>query len=233
VPTEALLASDYLGARAASIGPQRGPDPTPGEVVLPAAPSGPLCPEGDDTTHIVVVDGAGNAVSMTSSIENAFGSGVFVEGFLLNNQLTDFDFAPIRPDGAAAANAPAACKRPRSSMSPLLVLDDQGVELAVGSPGGSRIIQYTARVVVDVLEHGVPVDEAIARPNVVARNDGVEVEEGCGRPAPDGIVESLGVAGHRVVRTELNSGLHGIQRTEAGWRAGVDPRREGDAVAVE
>jgi gamma-glutamyltranspeptidase/glutathione hydrolase len=233
VPTDALLSADYLAMRAGAIGASRGPAPAPGELPLPEASEAPLCPEGRDTTHLVVVDGEGNVVSMTSSIENAFGSGLFVEGFLLNNQLTDFDFAPTRPDGSPVANRVEACKRPRSSMSPVVVLGEDGVELAVGSPGGSRIIQYTARVVVDVLEHGVSVQEAIARPNLVSRGDHVEVEVGCGTPAPDAALQVLGEGGHPVVRTELNSGLHGIQRTARGWRAGVDPRREGAAVAVE
>jgi len=233
VPTEALLDSAYLASRAASIGSTRGPTPSPGEVALPAAPTEPLCSEGRDTTHLVVVDGEGNAVSMTSSIENAFGSGLFVEGFLLNNQLTDFDFAPTRDDGSAVANRVQACKRPRSSMSPLIVLGANGVELAVGSPGGSRIIQYTARVVVDVLEHGASVHEAIARPNLVSRGDHVEVEDGCGTPAPTVDLQVLTDGAHPVVRTELNSGLHGVERTAEGWRAGIDPRREGAAVAVE
>jgi len=232
VPTDALLATSYLSGRAEGIGERRGPAPSAGELALPAAPTASLCPEGKDTTHIVVVDREGSVVSMTSSIENAFGSGLFVEGFLLNNQLTDFDFVP-EVDGRAVANRPGACKRPRSSMSPLIVTGDDGVELAVGSPGGSRIIQYTARVAVDVLEHGLGVHEAIGRPNVVSRGDVVEVETGCGSPAPTGTLEDLEAAGHSVKRTELNSGLHGIQRTAEGWTAGIDPRREGAAVAVE
>ncbi len=233
VPTKALLDGDYLASRAAVIGPTRGPPPAAGVVAMPAPPTDPLCPEGRDTTHLVVVDGEGNVVSMTSSIENAFGSGLFVEGFLLNNQLTDFDFAPTRDDGSAVANRVQACKRPRSSMSPLIVLGADGVELAVGSPGGSRIIQYTARVVVDVLEHGASVQEAIARPNVVSRGEHVEVEEGCGSPAPAASLQVLSDGAHPVVRTELNSGLHGIERTAEGWRAGIDPRREGAAAAVD
>jgi len=235
VPAEALVSEAYLQSRRPLIGPERQPTVEPGELAVPAAPAGPLCPEGDDTSHLVAIDAAGNVVSMTSSVEMAFGSGRFVEGFLLNNQLTDFDFAPTRDDGSPRPNAVAACKRPRSSMAPILVLDADGeVEVAVGSPGGSRIISYVARVLHHVLDQGLDMQAAISRPNVVARSDNVELEEGCGIPRwTDAQVRGLTERGHEVTRRDLNSGLQGIQRIDGGWLGGVDPRREGQVIALQ
>ena len=235
VPTEALIDAAYLAERATGIGPTRTAAFTPGQLDVPAAPAEALCPEGADTSHLVVVDADGNVVTMTSSVEMAFGSGVMVGGFLLNNQLTDFDFTATRDDGSPRPNAAAACKRPRSSMAPILVLDAQGeVELAVGSPGGSRIISYVARVLHEVLDQGLDIQQAIARPNLVARTDEVEVEVGCGEPRWSAEqVQGLEALGHTVKRTDLNSGLQGIQRVDGGWVGGVDPRREGQVIAVE
>ena len=234
VPAEALVSPSYLAPRRPLIGAARAETVAAGVLEVPAAPGGALCPEGEDTSHLVAIDASGNVVTMTSSIEMAFGSGRFVEGFLLNNQLTDFDFSPTRDDGTARANAVAACKRPRSSMAPILVLDDAGqVELAVGSPGGSRIISYVARVLHHVLDQGLDIQQAISRPNVVARSTEVELEEGCGTPAwtPEQ-VQGLESLGHPVLRRDLNSGLQGIQRQGDHWVGGVDPRREGQVIAV-
>ncbi|HHO53972.1 MAG TPA: gamma-glutamyltransferase [Deltaproteobacteria bacterium] len=233
VPVAALLSDPYLAERSARLDPaQRLRVVEPG-LLQTSAVDAPACPEGADTTHLVVVDAAGNAVSMTSSIENAWGSGIWVDGFLLNNQLTDFARTPER-GGVAVANAVQPCKRPRSSMSPTLVLDPDGeLELLVGSPGGSRIIQYTARVLLDVLDHGSSVQEAIAHPNLAQTSQGLELEDDCGTPGwSAATVEALIALGHDVVRGSLNSGLHGIQRIDGAWVSGVDPRREGVAIAV-
>lgn len=234
VPTEALVDRAYLRERAAALAATRAEAYAPGALAVEATPAGDLCAEGADTSHLVAVDAAGNVVTMTSSVEMAFGSGVMVGGFLLNNQLTDFDFTATRDDGSPRPNAVAACKRPRSSMAPLLVLDDAGrVELALGSPGGSRIISYVARVLHEVLDQGLDLQTAIARPNLVARDRDVEMEIGCGEPAwsPDQ-VQALEGFGHTVRRTDLNSGIQGIQRQGDGWLGGVDPRREGQVIAV-
>lgn len=233
VPTEALLAPDYLAARSALLLPDARATIAPGQV--PFTPSdAPLCPAGKDTTHLVVADAAGNVVSMTSSIENAWGSGVFVEGFLLNNQLTDFARDPVGADGTPVANAAAACKRPRSSMSPLIVTKDGQVQMAVGSPGGAAIIQYTARTVIGALAQGMTLQEAVERPNLVRFGDKLLIEDDCGRPrVPEASREALRALGHDVVSSPFNSGLHGIERTPTGWRSAVDPRREGEAIAVE
>ncbi|MCB9689921.1 MAG: gamma-glutamyltransferase [Alphaproteobacteria bacterium] len=234
VPVDAMLADDYLASRGALMSVDaRLATVAAGELPLPVA-SGALCPEGRDTTQIVVVDGDGDVVSMTSSIENAFGSGLFVDGFLLNNQLTDFARDPVDEGGHPVANAVAACKRPRSSMAPTIVLDADGeVELALGSPGGSRIIGYVARVLVDVLDHGLDVQAAVSRPNL-AVTGAVELEDDCGEPAwPAETVAGLEGLGHTVKRGSLNSGLAAIQRVDDGWLGAVDPRREGEAVPVD
>lgn len=235
VPTQALLAPDYLAARSALLDPAARASIAPGDV--PFAPSdAPLCPEGKDTTHLVIVDAQGDVVSMTSSIENAWGSGVFVDGFLLNNQLTDFARDPRGPDGQTVANAAAACKRPRSSMSPLIVTDAEGqAVMAVGSPGGAAIIQYTARSVIGALAQGLTLQQAVERPNIVRYGDKLMIEDDCGRPrVPQASRETLRALGHDVITRSFNSGLHGIERTEDGrWRSAIDPRREGKAISVE
>jgi gamma-glutamyltranspeptidase/glutathione hydrolase len=225
---EAMLDPDYLRERATLIGEVALADIQPGSFALPPPPAAELCPEGNDTTHLIAVDRDGDVVSMTSSIENAFGSGLMVGGFLLNNQLTDFD-------GPGHPNAPAACKRPRSSMAPVMVLDENGeVELAVGSPGGARIISYVARVIDQVYTEEIDIQAAISRPNVTGWG---ELESGCGTPAlGPADVAALQDLGHERAHLEsvrLNSGLHGIQRVGDGWLGGVDPRREGEAIVVE
>jgi gamma-glutamyltranspeptidase/glutathione hydrolase len=235
VPVDALLSDAYLAARAEQIQPDgRLTDVAPGVVAFDGPQPAATCPEGRDTTHLVVADAAGNVVSMTSSIENAWGSGIFVGGFLLNNQLTDFSRAVTDDAGNPIANRVQACKRPRSSMAPILVFDGSGeVELALGSPGGSRIISYVARTLVGVLDHDLDIQAAIARPNVV-RTRVLELEDDCGAPGFDPAdVEALQALGHEVKRTSLNSGLQGIQRVGSGWIGGVDPRREGAVVPVD
>lgn len=236
VPTARLLDEAYLMQRAARIDPDVAlAEVEAGEIARPPDPPGPICPEPRDTTHFVVVDADGNVASVTNSIENAFGSGILVGGFLLNNQLTDFDFDPVGEGGALRANAVAACKRPRSSMAPTVVYGFDGqVHLALGSPGGSRIIPYVARVLVQAVDQGLGVQEAIAHPNLVATGRVVELEEDCGTPPwPAATVEALRARGHEVRLGSLNSGLHAIERVPGGWRSGVDPRRDGHAIAVE
>ncbi len=228
VPVDAMLDDAYLATRSRLLTSRRAEAFEPGELPVPTLPEAGACPEGDDTTHLVVIDASGDVVSLTSSIENAWGSGVMVDGFLLNNQLTDFARSP------GTANSPAACKRPRSSMSPTVVYGPDGaVELALGSPGGSRIIQYVARTLVGVLDHGLDAQAAITRPNL-ASGSSLELESDCGLPAwSDATVSALEGRGHPISRRSLNSGLHAIQVTPEGLLGAVDPRREGLAIAVE
>ena len=229
VPTAALLAPDYLARRAALITPGRALGTAdPGQLDREAgAPD--ISPELPSTSHMVAVDAQGNAVTMTASIEHAFGSRIMVRGFLLNNELTDFAFQP-EVDGRPVANRLAPGKRPRSSMAPTLVLDGAGEKLvmALGSPGGSRIIDYVARTLVWTLDFGLDVQTAIAAPNVVNRNGKTEIE---GMPGHETWTTrtraALTALGHDVVVRDLNSGLQAIQVTPTGYRGGADPRREG------
>jgi len=184
-------------------------------------------PERPSTSHLAVVDRWGDAVSMTSSIEGPFGSRLMVGGFMLNNELTDFSFRP-EADGLAVANRVEPGKRPRSSMAPTIVLDRDGrLVLAVGSPGGSRIIGYVAKTVIGALDWHLDVQAAIELPHVINRNGATELEEGTPVAA---LAEPLKALGHEVAVQAFSSGLQGIQATPQGLLGGADPRREGVAL---
>ena len=179
------------------------------------------------TTHLSVIDGFGNAVSMTSSVESAFGSRLMVRGFMLNNQLTDFSFRPAL-DGVAVANRVAPGKRPRSSMAPTLVFDGQGrLLLALGSPGGSRIIGYVAQTLIAMLDWGLDAQRALDLPHHVNRNGALDLEAGT---ALAELEAALAGRGHEVRLRQLNSGLHVVAVTPGGLEGGADPRREGVAL---
>ena len=179
------------------------------------------------TSHFVVVDAEGNVVSMTATVESVFGSTRMVGGMFLNNELTDFSRQPYDVHGKLVANAPGPDKRPRSSMTPTIVLDDQGEFLmATGSPGGSNIIAYVAKSLIGVLDWGLTPQQAAALPNVVARGKVVRVEANTGSEALISDLESMGftVDGSR----GENSGLSIVLRHKNGTlEGGVDPRREG------
>ena len=180
------------------------------------------------TSHISIVDRQGNAVSMTTSVEFMFGSGVMVEGFLLNNQLTDFSLSPS-VDGSPVLNRVEPNKRPRSSMSPTMVFDnDNNLKLVLGSPGGSRIINYVAQTMIGVLDYGLDVQQAINFPRITNRNDYTALEKGT---SIEKIKPALEALGHKVQIRDLNSGIHAIQVGEKSLIGGADPRREGIAVA--
>lgn len=228
LPFAALMSPAYLQQRAADIGLTspwkrvRAGEPY-GEIALVPGKS----PELPNTSHFSIIDKQGNAVSMTTSIEFMFGSGLMVGGFLLNNQLTDFSFAPMRGD-QAVANRVEPGKRPRSAMSPTMVFDHQGaLALVVGSPGGSRIMNYVAQTLIAVLDHQLDIQEAINLPRVTNRNDVTALEAGTFLEPLKPRLEKLG---HKVVITDLNSGLHGIQIKQGLLLGGADPRREGVAV---
>ena len=230
VPMEGLLAGDYLDARAKLIDPTTaGPPPGPGapKGTGPRAPDRTLEPGG--TTHMVVVDKDGNAVSMTTTVESIFGDGKMVGGFFLNNQLTDFSFTPNDRDGAPAANAPAGGKRPRSSMAPAIVLDRQGRFFAgAGSPGGPSIIAFNLKVLVGLLDWKLSVQEAINLPNLIAF-DTIYASEPARYPA--GVVAGLAAKGVAIRGGPFGegSGEQGVEMTPRGLRGGADPRREGVA----
>jgi len=230
VPVEGLLDRDYLAARRALIRPDQAIE----QITHGAPPGAPdaaadTTPDNPGTSHFSIRDRYGNVVSMTTTIESGFGNNRMTEGgFLLNNQLTDFAFIPADADGRGHPNAPAPGKRPRSSMSPAIVFGPDGrFVLATGSPGGNSIIAYTAKTLVAMLDWGLTAQEAAELPNVVARGDVVNVEEGF----DETVLESLREAGYEIRdgRGE-NSGVHIIHLLEDGTLAGgADPRRDGAA----
>ena len=232
VPTEGLLAKDYLAQRAALIGATAGPPPQPGRPKGAGVRAPDNTKEPGGTSHFVVVDAAGNVVSMTTTVESIFGSGRMVGGFFLNNQLTDFSFAPENSDGTPAANAVAGGKRPRSSMAPLIVLDREGrFVAALGSPGGSSILAYNLKALVGVLDWRLSMQDAVALPNLIARGASYMAETDKFAP---GVVEGLAERG--VTFTAVGgegSGLHGVMVTPQGLSGGADPRREGVARGLE
>ena len=178
------------------------------------------------TTHLVIVDAEGNAVSMTSSIEAAFGSRIMVRGFLLNNQLTDFSFRP-EVGGKPVVNRVEPGKRPLSSMAPTVVYDPAGHIIAVlGSPGGSRIINYVAKTLLALLALNLSPAEAVALPHFGSRNGPTELERGTSLEAMRPQLEKLG---HDVKVDDMTSGLSIILRRGSEWIGSADPRREGAA----
>jgi gamma-glutamyltranspeptidase/glutathione hydrolase len=238
VPTSGLLDPDYLADRAQRIDPGQSmgaaePGTPPG---APSARRTARSPERPSTSHFSVVDRVGNVVSMTTSVENVFGSRLVTRGFVLNNQLTDFAFVPTEGD-RAVANRVQPGKRPRSSMAPVIVFDRASGEplAAVGSPGGSRIIGYVAGALIGLLDGGLPADEAVRLPHVVNRNGATEVGARGWDPGDrEAVVAALRAKGHEVRVTPMASGLHAVARPapDAAWRGGADPRREGEPVSV-
>jgi gamma-glutamyltranspeptidase/glutathione hydrolase len=217
VPVAQMLAPKYLEARARLIG----------ERSMGFALPGTLDPETPGTSHLSVVDGDGNALAMTTSIEMGFGSRILVRGFLLNNQLTDFSFRPeylLRP----AANRVEGGKRPRSSMAPTLVFGRDGrFKMALGSPGGLAIINFVAKTLVATLDWGMDIQQAISAPNFGSTNGPTLLERGT---AIEDLGDALAERGHVLNFARLTSGLHGIERVAGGWRGGADPRRAGAAA---
>ncbi|WP_103172440.1 gamma-glutamyltransferase [Paracoccus sp. SY] len=183
-------------------------------------------PELPSTTHISIVDSYGNALSMTTTIENGFGSRVMTGGFLLNNELTDFSFETYDADGWPIANAVAPGKRPRSSMAPTIVLKEGSPVMVIGSPGGSRIIGYVARAIIAHLDWGMDIQAALAAPNIVNRFGPMDVEAGL----PAALTQGLAEMGFELNETDLTSGLQGIVIGPDGLTGGADPRREGIAL---
>ena len=234
-----LLDRRYLASRAARIG-ERSEGIAPAGEPPGARPQGiaGVAPEQPSTSHLSIMDAQGNAVSMTTTIEDQFGARIMVRGFLLNNQLTDFSFVP-KAGGSTVANRIEPGKRPRSSMSPTLVFESAGgpedgprrgrLVMVIGSPGGAQIIGYVARTLLLTLGAGLPLQQAIDLPNVGDRNGPIEVEAG---RIPVELVTALKARGHEIVERPMTSGLHGIVRhcDRAGrctLSGGADPRREG------
>ncbi|MBX7229519.1 MAG: gamma-glutamyltransferase [Burkholderiaceae bacterium] len=246
VPVAGLLNPEYLKRRALLINPEKSMG-----VPVAGVPEGVSVFSGIDqslslpsTSHISIVDQDGNAVSMTTSIENVFGSLQMVGGFLLNNQLTDFSFKPVDSTGKAVANRLEPGKRPRSSMSPTIVFNENNqVEMIIGSPGGSNIIQYVVKTLVGVIDWKLNIQQAINLPNFGAQTSAVTSLERL--TSAEGLENGLKAKGHTISIVDINSGLHGItfngqradgsvgafaQAVDKKWAGGADPRREGIAA---
>ncbi|WP_217474719.1 gamma-glutamyltransferase [Stutzerimonas stutzeri] len=229
-----MLAPKYLKQRAELIGPRSmgtAEAGEPGEMPVAFAPQREQPEYG--TSHISIVDAQGNALAMTTTIEQAFGSRLLNDGgtglpggYLLNNELTDFAFEPRDAQGMPVANRVEPNKRPRSSMSPTLVFNAAGDQLmaSVGSPGGAAIIHFTAKTLLGMYGWGLDAQRAIDLPNFGSFNGPTVLEAG---RFPEATVESLEARGHQVNEVEMTSGLQAIQRTSSGWFGGADPRREG------
>ena len=226
IPTQELLKADYIRQRSALITEKDTPA-VAGEPMEKLAYAQDDAYELPSTTHVSIVDSAGNAVSMTSSIEMAFGSTVMVNGYILNNQLTDFALSP-KKDGKLLANRVEAGKRPRSSMSPVMVFNKDGsLRLVVGSPGGSRIINYVAHVLVGVLDWNLTAQQAINLGRVTNRNRYTTLEKNM---PIEKLEASLTKRGHTVHIRDLNSGLHAVELINGALYGAADPRREGIAL---
>ena len=234
VPVAGLVSPAYLANRATLIGERSMGTAKPGTppgVQLAYAPD--RSPLRISTSQVVAVDDLGGAVSMTTTVEAAFGSHLMVQGFMLNNQMTDFSFIP-EENGQPVANRIEPGKRPRSSMAPTLIFDRQSGELlaTVGSPGGSQIIEYVAKSVVGLLDWNLDPQAAIGLPNFGSRNGPTELEKGQFSPA---LIQALKDKGHVVNEIDMTSGTQAIVRVRdaqgnASWAGGADPRREGEAL---
>jgi len=230
VPVRGLLDEGYLRSRAGLVDPARSMGEA--EAGDPPFQQGALLAPSDGiengTSHISVVDGDGNAVSMTTTIESGFGARLMTEsGFLLNNELTDFAFAP-EEEGRPVANRVEPGKRPRSSMAPTIVFDAHDRLYAVtGSPGGSQIINFVGKTLLGILDWGLDPQEAVDLPNFGSRNGPTELEAGT---EAEGWATALEAMGHEVNVTEMNSGIQAIVVTPEGLVGGADSRREGVAI---
>jgi gamma-glutamyltranspeptidase/glutathione hydrolase len=231
VPTAGLLSADYLQSRAALIDPAQAMEaaeagnPWPDNIPH-RAPD--LTPDVPGTSHVAIIDAAGNALTMTTTVESIFGSNVMVGGFFLNNQLTDFSFEPQR-DGYPVANAPAPGKRPRSSMAPMVIFDQEGALFAIiGSGGGSRIPLYVVQSIIAIIDWDMTMQDALNLPHHTNRNGATELEAGTELEA---LTPTLEAMGHEVRSATMNSGTQGIRIVDGVMDGGADPRREGVVLA--
>lgn len=234
VPVKGLVDPAYLASRAALIGERSmgtAKHGTPPGIRVAYAPD--RSPLRISTSQVVAVDDAGGAVSMTTTIESAFGSHIMVQGFMLNNEMTDFSFIP-EENGQKVANRVEPGKRPRSSMAPTLIFDRQSGEFlaTVGSPGGSQIIEYVAKSTIGLLDWNLDAQAAINLPNFGSRNGPTELEQGQFSPT---LIQALKDKGHSVSEIDMTSGTQAIVRVKdaqgkASLTGGADPRREGQAL---
>ncbi len=235
VPVAGLIDKNYVAKRSQMIALQRARPQFPGIETYPAgSPPGAtprtaaISSEVAGTTHFTAVDGEGNIANMTSTVEGPFGSQLIARGMVLNNELTDFTFAPEK-DGAPVANRVQAGKRPLSSMSPTIVYNATGEPiLALGSAGGKRIIMHVTKTLIGVLDYGLPLKDAMAMPNIYFGGSGLLIENDSDLIK---LQNDLARLGHTVVTSNLPSKLAGAQKTDEGWVGAVDPRSTGEAVS--
>jgi gamma-glutamyltranspeptidase/glutathione hydrolase len=226
VPTKGLADPAYLAARSSLIdaGGRIGKAEPGMPAGAPVARVNAADNEVAGTTNFAVADAMGNITTWTSTVEKTFGSGLVAEGFVLNNELTDFNFAP-EDQGKLTANHVQPGKRPRSAMSPTIVYDASGKAiLAIGAAGGVTIIAQVSKAIIGVLDWGLPVEEAIALPQLIAIGDRFAVEKGTMLEA---MIPAFTAMGHKPVATALPLKLNGVQRVAGGWRGGADARGEG------
>ncbi len=228
VPVVGLLDKTYVASRSATISPTASlPEYSAGNPPGAAPRTAAISGEVAGTTHFVAVDKTGNVASMTSTVEGPFGSQLIANGYFLNNELTDFTFAPEK-NGAPVANRVEPGKRPLSSMSPTIVYGPDGkVVLAVGSAGGKRIIMHVTKTLIGVLDFGLSAQDAIALPNIYFGGEAVLVEA---KTKLDELRPALSGLGRMVVSSDLGSKVNAIERTPTGWRGAADPRSEGVAL---
>lgn len=239
---DTLLNSDYLAKRAALISEQRSMGTAkPGE--FGATPAEPVQVPEHGTSQISVIDSQGNAAALTTTVESQFGSFHMVDGFLLNNQLTDFSAQPAGPDGVLVPNRVGPGKRPRSTMAPTLVFEKNGADrgplfATLGSPGGAVIIQFVVKTLVGMIDWGMDPQQAVGmvdfgaanspKTNVGGEHPNIDMAGPPGLPADnDPLVRGLRKLGHQVDLADQSSGLSAIVRGSPGWTGGADPRREG------
>ncbi|MBM5783089.1 MAG: gamma-glutamyltransferase [Pelagibacterales bacterium] len=228
IPLEKLLNKEYLKERASLINPNKAiSDVKPGNFTKNSKVINSNKIEPPSTTHLSIVDAEGNAVAMTNSIEYFFGSALSVDGFLLNNQLTDFSLEPIK-NGKKVANSVEPHKQPRSSMAPTFVFDkNNNLVMILGSPGGPRIIQFLAKTIINHLDFKLDTQSAIALPSFVVLNDIVELEKNRNITKLKSDLEKMG---HKTKEIEIVSGINAISIDNGIIEGGADPRREGIAI---
>jgi gamma-glutamyltranspeptidase/glutathione hydrolase len=231
VPVAGLIDKAYLAERSALIDAEKARADYPaGNPPGALARTAAISAEHSGTTHFSVVDGKGNIANMTSTIEAPFGNQVIAGGFFLNNELTDFTFAPEQ-NGAPVANRVEGGKRPLSSMSPTILFDANGkAVLALGSAGGKRIIMHVAKTLIGVIDFGLPLKEAINLPNIYFGGGALLLEENSSLAE---MMDQLAAKGQPAIVADLGSKVNGIQLVNGKWTGAADPRSEGTAVAVD
>ena len=231
VPVQGLLDPAYVASRAKLIGSSAGPPPVAGNPTAAVVAGRDRTLEPTGTSHFIVGDAQGNVVSMTTTVESIFGSGRMVDGFFLNNQMTDFSFSPRDADGRPAANAVAPGKRPRSSMVPTILLTGDGrFAGAFGSAGGNAILAYVAKSMVAAIDWHLPVQDAIAAPNLVARGPNFQGEI---TKFPPTVLAGLRARGIELKPGQgEDSGVHGVLVRNGKIDGGYEPRREGRVIIV-